>query len=64
MHRAASWTIRRSSIARSVAIWLDDALRYGQPNHSKKWWWDFEDEAGDGILKIPADRKNDFLINE
>jgi hypothetical protein len=61
LHRAAGWMIRRSSLARSLAVRLDDALGYGQPDHSKQWWWDLEDVAGDGILKIPADRRNDFL---
>jgi 3-chloro-4-hydroxyphenylacetate reductive dehalogenase len=61
MHRAAGWMIRRSSLARSLAVRLDDALGYGRPDHSKQWWWDLEDAAGDGILKIPADRRNDFL---
>ncbi len=61
LHRAAGWTIRRFPLARGPAIWLDDLLGYGRPNHSKKWWWDLEDEAGDGILKIPADKKNEFL---
>jgi hypothetical protein len=46
--------VRSSSLARTLAVWLDDALGYGRPDRSKKWWWDLEDEAGDGILKIPG----------
>ena len=61
LHRAAGWMIRRSSLGRSLAVWLDDALGYGRPDHSKKWWWDLEDMDGDGILRIPTDRGNDFL---
>ena len=61
LHRAAGWTVRRSSLARTLAVWLDDALGYGRPDRFKKWWWDLEDEAGDGILKIPGERENDFL---
>jgi hypothetical protein len=53
--------VRRSSLARTLAVWLDDALGYGRPDHSKKWWWDLEDEVGEGILKIPGEKKNDFL---
>jgi reductive dehalogenase len=40
IHRAAGWMIRRSSLARSLAVWLDDAMGYGRPDYSQKWWWD------------------------
>ena len=53
--------VRRSSLARTLAVWLDDALGYGHPDRSKKWWWDLEDLAGDGILKIPTEAKNDLF---
>jgi 3-chloro-4-hydroxyphenylacetate reductive dehalogenase len=61
LHRAANWMIRHSSLGRSLAVWLDDALGYGRPDYSKKWWWDFEDAAGDGIFRSPADKGNGFL---
>ena len=61
LHRTAGWMVRRSFLARTLAIWLDDALGYGRPDRAKKWWWDLEDEDGAGILKIPSDRKDDFL---
>jgi reductive dehalogenase len=61
LHRTVGWVVQRSSLARTLAVWLDDALGYGRPDRAKKWWWDLEDEAGAGILKIPGDGKNDFL---
>jgi reductive dehalogenase len=54
LHRAAGWMLRRFPPARSFAIWLDDALGYGKPDHSQKWWWDLEDVDGNGVLKIPT----------
>ncbi len=50
-HRTVGWMMRHSSIARSIAIWGDDLLGYGNPHPEKKWWIDLEDV--DGILKIP-----------
>ncbi|MBN1568063.1 MAG: reductive dehalogenase [Acidobacteria bacterium] len=64
LHRAVGWTVRRSSLARSLAVRLDDALGYGQPDHSKKWWWDLEDETGDGTFRIPSEKKNSFPGNQ
>lgn len=58
LHRAAGWMVRRSPFARSLAVRLDDALGYGKPDPSRKWWWDLEDAAGDGILKIPAESES------
>jgi hypothetical protein len=45
--------MRNSSFARSIAIRGDDLMGYGKPDHTKKWWFDLEDAAGDGILKTP-----------
>jgi reductive dehalogenase len=59
-HRAVNWTMRRSGMARSIAIWGDDLLGYGKPDYSKKWWFDLEDVEGDGILKVPANKKSEF----
>jgi 3-chloro-4-hydroxyphenylacetate reductive dehalogenase len=59
-HRAVGWAMRHSGIARSLAIWGDDLLGYGKPDHSKKWWLDLEDSAGDGALKPPANKKSEF----
>jgi 3-chloro-4-hydroxyphenylacetate reductive dehalogenase len=55
-HRAVGWTMRHSSVARSLAIRGDDLLGYGKPDHSKKWWFDLEDAAGDGTLTIPKSK--------
>ena len=43
LHRTAGWMVRRSSLARTLAVWLDDALGYGHPDRSKN---------GGGILKM------------
>jgi 3-chloro-4-hydroxyphenylacetate reductive dehalogenase len=59
-HRAVGWAMRHSGAARSLAIWGDDLMGYGKPDYSRKWWFDLEDVAGDGILKIPANKKSEF----
>jgi reductive dehalogenase len=59
-HRAVGWAVRHSGTARSLAIWGDDLLGYGKPDYSKKWWYDLEDVAGNGILQIPANKKSAF----
>jgi 3-chloro-4-hydroxyphenylacetate reductive dehalogenase len=59
-HRAVNWTMRHSGLARSIAIWGDDLLGYGKPDYNDKWWLDLEDVAGDGILKVPANKKSEF----
>jgi reductive dehalogenase len=56
LHRAAGALLRRSSLARSIAPWLDDVLGYGKPDPAKKWWCDLEDVAGDGILHVPSNK--------
>jgi reductive dehalogenase len=53
-HRAVGWAMRKSSLARSLAIKGDDLMGYGKPDYSKKWWLDLEDMRGDGILTVPA----------
>jgi reductive dehalogenase len=60
LHRAVGWMMRRSSLARSLAVRADDLMGYGKPDYSKKWWYDLEDVAGDGILQIPAEKESDF----
>jgi ferredoxin len=50
-HRAVGWTVRHSSLARSVAVRADDLLGYGKPKSEKKWWFDLEEV--DGSLRIP-----------
>ena len=59
-HRAVSWTMRHSGIARSIAIWGDDFLGYGKPDYSRKWWFDLEDVAGDGILQVPQNKMSEY----
>lgn len=50
-HRAVGWTVRHSSLARSIAVWADDLLGYGKPKLEDKWWFDLE--GVDGVLRIP-----------
>jgi reductive dehalogenase len=59
-HRAVGWAVRHSRIARSLAIRGDDLFGYGKPDNSKKWWYDLEDVAGDGILQVPTNKKSEF----
>jgi len=59
-HRAVGWAMRHSGVARSLAIRGDDFLGYGKPDYGRKWWFDLEDVAGDGILKIPANKRSEF----
>ena len=54
LHRAVGWAMRRSALARSVAIRGDDLLGYGKPDYRTKWWLDLEDV--DGKLQVPEDR--------
>jgi reductive dehalogenase len=56
-HRAVGWAMRKSSLARSLAIRGDDLFGYGKPDYSKKWWFDLEDIHGDGILTVPAEKE-------
>jgi len=50
-HRAVGWTMRHSSLARSLAIRGDDFMGYGKPHPDRQWWFGLEDV--DGILRIP-----------
>jgi 3-chloro-4-hydroxyphenylacetate reductive dehalogenase len=52
-HRIVGWTMRRSTLARRVAVLGDDIMGYGKPMPGKKWWLDLEDENGDGKLSVP-----------
>lgn len=54
-HRAVGWTMRKSALARRLAIIGDDLFGYGKLDYSKKWWFDLEDVHGDGVLTIPTD---------
>jgi epoxyqueuosine reductase QueG len=56
LHRAAGALVRRSAIARSLAVWADDLLGYGKPDASRKWWVDLEDVEGNGILHRASDK--------
>jgi reductive dehalogenase len=56
LHRAAGAIVRHSSIARSLAVWVDDLLGYGKPDASKKWWIDLEDIEGNGILRQASEK--------
>jgi reductive dehalogenase len=53
-HRAVGWTVRHSSLARSISVHADDLLGYGKPRPENKWWLDLEDV--DGVLRIPNER--------
>jgi len=53
-HRAVGWTVRHSSLARSLAVRADDFLGYGKPRSENQWWFDLEDV--DGSLQIPVRR--------
>ncbi|HEX2965452.1 MAG TPA: reductive dehalogenase [Syntrophorhabdaceae bacterium] len=52
-HRAVGWAMRRSAVARSLAIKADDLMGYGKPDYANKWWLDLEDVEGDGVLVVP-----------
>ena len=56
-HRVVGWMVRKSSLARSIAIWGDDLMGYGKPDYTHKWWFDLEDVEGDGLLQIPSKNK-------
>ena len=36
------------------------SLDTGRPDYRKKWWFDLEDVAGDGILKTPANKRSAY----
>jgi 3-chloro-4-hydroxyphenylacetate reductive dehalogenase len=57
LHRAVGWTMRHSGLARSLAMWADDALGYGKPHYENKWWLDLEDVKGDGALTVPGKKR-------
>jgi len=52
-HRAVGALVRRSSLARSLAVRADDWFGYGKQDPGKKWWFDLEDIEGDGVLHVP-----------
>jgi reductive dehalogenase len=54
LHRAVGVMVRRSSLARSLAVWADDLLGYGKPDAGKKWWYDLEDIEGNGIFQAAS----------
>jgi len=58
LHRAMGWAVRKSSLARSIAIRGDNLMGYGKPDYSKKWWFDLEDVEGDGVLQTPDTDKS------
>ncbi len=51
-HRLVNWTMRHSSLARSLAIRADDMLGYGKAVPEDKWWFDLED--AEGLLRVPG----------
>lgn len=57
LHRAVGWTMRKSGLARSVAIRGDDLMGYGKPHPDKQWWFDLE--KVDKTLVIPKKRTED-----
>ncbi len=56
-HRAVNWTMRNVPMARRFGIWGDDLMGYGKADDTNKWWFDLEDELGDGVLSIPGSKK-------
>ncbi len=52
-HRFVGMAVRRSSLARSLAVRADDWFGYGKSDFTQKWWYDLEDVEGDGVLTIP-----------
>jgi ferredoxin len=56
LHRFVGTMVRRSSLARSLAVWADDWFGYGKADPTKKWWYDHEDVHGDGVLGIPDEK--------
>lgn len=42
VHRWALWAAIRLPFTRRLLIWLDDVLRYGKRNATKRWWLDLE----------------------
>lgn len=57
VHRAVGWAVRHSGLARSVATWADDFLRYGKARPENKWWFDLEDV--DGLFQIPTVKRKE-----
>jgi reductive dehalogenase len=57
LHRAVGWTMRKSGLARSLAIQGDDFLGYGKPHTDKQWWFDLENV--DKVLVTPKKRTED-----
>ncbi len=45
-HRAVGWAVRRSSLARTIAIRANDLFGYGKPKPENKWWFDLEEVDG------------------
>lgn len=56
-HRLIGMAVRRSSLARSLAVRADDWFGYGKSDLTKKWWHDLEDVEGDGVLTIPDENE-------
>jgi len=52
LHRAVSWVVRHSSLARRFSVWTDDLFGYGKPRPERKWWFDLEDV--EGRLQTPS----------
>jgi hypothetical protein len=48
--------MRHVGPARKFGVWGDDLMGYGKPHYDNKWWFDFEDVNGDGILTVPKNR--------
>jgi epoxyqueuosine reductase QueG len=51
-HRAIGWAVRRSGLARSLAIWGDDLMGYGKPNPKKQWWFEVETDVSEGPAPV------------
>jgi ferredoxin len=61
-HRGVGWVMRRSGIARGVAIRADDLMGYGKSHPEDKWWLDLEEV--EGILRPPKNKAGRNLWDE
>ena len=61
-HRAVSWAMRHSGIARSVAIRGDDFMGYGKPHPEEQWWIDLEEV--NGVMTIPKKSSRPWTPDE
>jgi len=59
-HRLTAWIAIKVPALRKALVWLDDALRYGERNETKRWWFDIETVEGETVA---ADKINERDLN-